>query len=101
MLAAGTFAQTTYSAIWYGVAVMAPSLRDEFQLSLGQALYVGLAEDAFVKARTGTIRRKLIHVPARIVSSARRIRLRLPENWPWQTEWENLFTATHAPPQAA
>ena len=36
MLAAGTFAQTTYSAIWYGVAVMAPSLRDEFHLSLGQ-----------------------------------------------------------------
>jgi len=36
VLAAGTFAQTTYSAIWYGVAVMAPSLRDEFHLSLGQ-----------------------------------------------------------------
>jgi sugar phosphate permease len=36
VLAAGTFAQATYSAIWFGVAVMAPSLRDEFRLSLGQ-----------------------------------------------------------------
>jgi sugar phosphate permease len=37
VLAAGTFAQATYSAIWFGVAVMAPSLRDELHLSLGQA----------------------------------------------------------------
>ena len=36
VLAAGTFAQTAYSAIWFGVAVMAPSLRSEFDLSLGQ-----------------------------------------------------------------
>lgn len=36
VLAAGTFAQATYSAIWFGVAVMAPSLRDDYHLSLGQ-----------------------------------------------------------------
>jgi sugar phosphate permease len=36
VLAAGTFAQTTYSAIWFGAAVMAPFLRDRFHLSLGQ-----------------------------------------------------------------
>ena len=36
MLAAGTFAQTTYSAIWFGVAVMAPFLRDRDHLSLAQ-----------------------------------------------------------------
>jgi len=36
VLAAGTFSQASYSAIWYGVAVMAPFLRDEFHLSLGQ-----------------------------------------------------------------
>jgi len=36
VLAAGTFAQTAYSAIWFGVAVMAPFLRDRFDLSLGQ-----------------------------------------------------------------
>ena len=36
MLAAGTFAQTSYSAIWFGVAVMAPALRRSYGLSLGQ-----------------------------------------------------------------
>ena len=36
VLAAGTFAQAAYSAIWFGVAVMAPSLRDDYHLSLGQ-----------------------------------------------------------------
>jgi hypothetical protein len=60
-----------------------------------------LAAGPFGKARTGTIRRKLIHVPARIASSARKIGLHLPEAWPWQTAWEQLFTAVHAPPTAA
>jgi sugar phosphate permease len=36
VLAAGTAAQTTYSAIWFGVAVMAPALRDRDHLSLAQ-----------------------------------------------------------------
>jgi sugar phosphate permease len=36
VLAAGTFAQTTYSAIWFGVAVLAPALRDRDHLSLAQ-----------------------------------------------------------------
>jgi MFS family permease len=36
VLAAGTFAQTTYSAIWFGMAVMAPFLRQRFGLSLGE-----------------------------------------------------------------
>ena len=36
VLAAGTFAQTTYSAIWFGVAVMAPfAARPRIDLSLG------------------------------------------------------------------
>jgi sugar phosphate permease len=36
VLGAGTFAQTTYSAIWFGIAVMAPALRDRDHLSLAQ-----------------------------------------------------------------
>lgn len=36
VLGAGTFAQTTYSAIWYGVAVVAPALRSEYGLSLAE-----------------------------------------------------------------
>jgi sugar phosphate permease len=36
VLSAGTISQTSYSAIWFGVAVMAPSLRTAYGLSLGQ-----------------------------------------------------------------
>jgi sugar phosphate permease len=36
VLAAGTFAQAAYSAIWFGTAVMGPALRDRYDLSLGQ-----------------------------------------------------------------
>ncbi len=38
-----------------------------------------------------TIRRTLISVPARIASSARRLTLHLPRNWPWETAWNALF----------
>jgi sugar phosphate permease len=37
VLGAGTFAQASYSAIWFGIAVLAPALRDEHDLSLAQA----------------------------------------------------------------
>ncbi|WP_323807898.1 IS1380 family transposase [Amycolatopsis keratiniphila] len=47
------------------------------------------------KARTATLRRHLIAIPARITRTARRITLRLPANWPWQTAYQTLFTATH------
>ncbi|WP_173401032.1 transposase, partial [Arthrobacter sp. H41] len=60
-----------------------------------------LAAGPFGKARTGTIRRKLIHVPARLATSARRIRLHLPEAWPWQTPWQALFDHLYPPPQPA
>ena len=36
VLAAGTFAQAAYSGIWFGAAVMAPALRDRYDLSLGR-----------------------------------------------------------------
>lgn len=53
------------------------------------------------KATTATIRRTLIHVPARLARSARRVTLHLPEAWPWEAAFARLFTATHAPPPAA
>jgi hypothetical protein len=49
------------------------------------------------KARTGTLRRQLITIPARITRTARRITLRLPAAWPWQAAYQGLFTATHRP----
>ena len=53
------------------------------------------------KARSGTIRRKLISVPARISTSARKIVLHLPERWPWETGWSSLFAAACGPPRTA
>lgn len=47
------------------------------------------------KARTGTLRRQLITIPARVTRTARRVTLRLPANWPWQAAYQGLFTATH------
>src|SRR5438874_5517030 len=36
VLGGGTVAQTSWSAIWFGIAVMAPTLRDRYGLSLGE-----------------------------------------------------------------
>jgi len=57
-----------------------------------------LAGGHATRARTATIRTTLVHVAARITTSARKTRLRLPVNWPWQTAWQRLFTAANAPP---
>jgi hypothetical protein len=53
------------------------------------------------KATTATIRRHLIAVPARIATSARRLTLHLPRDWPWQDSWEALFASSCRPPTAA
>jgi hypothetical protein len=52
-----------------------------------------LASTFHAKARTATLRRQLINIPARITRSARRLILRLPTNWPWQHSYQGLHTA--------
>jgi hypothetical protein len=59
-----------------------------------------LASRFHARATTATIRAQLINVPARPVRSARRIHLRLPANWPWATDYLDLFTAAVGPPPA-
>ncbi|WP_413752301.1 IS1380 family transposase [Streptomyces sp. R-74717] len=60
---------------------------------------VGAHASAFhAKATTATLRAHLVHVPARIARSARRITLHLPHNWPWQQAWTHMFAITHGPP---
>ncbi|MEV0291913.1 IS1380 family transposase [Kribbella sp. NPDC050820] len=81
----------TANAAWLVLAVMA------FNLTRAAAT---LAGGELAKARTGTIRRKLINIAARIASSARRITLHLPVGWPWQPHWERLFDQTSKPPAA-
>jgi hypothetical protein len=72
----------TANAAWLVLAVMA------FNLTRAAATITG---PALAKARTATIRRTLVTVPARIASSGRRLTLHLPRNWPWETAWNTLF----------
>ncbi|QWT23588.1 IS1380 family transposase [Subtercola sp. PAMC28395] len=80
----------TANAAWLVLAVIA------FNLTRTAATITG---SALASATTGTIRQKLINIPARIATSARRIRLHLPENWPWETAWTTLVTHSLAPPR--
>jgi len=77
------------NAAWLVLAVMA------FNLTRAAATLTG---PALAKATTATIRRKLITVPARIASSARRVTLHLPNAWPWEAAWQQLFTRACGPP---
>jgi hypothetical protein len=63
----------------------------------------GVLASAFhARATTKTIRAQLIAVPARLARSARRLVLHLPQDWPSEHHWQQLFTAAlHPPPQAA
>ena len=81
----------TANAAWLVLAMMA------FNLTRAAALLTG---PALAKATTATIRRKLITVPARVASSARRVTLHLPAAWPWETAWTALFDRVSDPPAA-
>lgn len=82
----------TANAAWLVLAVIA------FNLTRAAACLSG---PQLARATTATVRRKLINVPARTATSARRLRLHLPRAWPWQTAWTQLFTAICDPPSAA
>ena len=73
------------NAAWLVCAVMA--------FNLTRAAATVTKAPALARATTATIRRKLIAVPARIVTSARRLHLHLPTGWPWHTEWTTLYDA--------
>lgn len=79
----------TANAAWLVLAVMA------FNLTRAAA---SLTDSQLAKATTATIRRKLITVPARVATSARRITLHLPHAWPWETAWTALFDRVNDPP---
>ncbi|WUN32160.1 IS1380 family transposase [Kitasatospora sp. NBC_00315] len=57
-----------------------------------------LAGTFHARATTSTLRAHLVNIPARIARSARRLTLRLPDRWPWQHAFTDLFDAAHAPP---
>jgi hypothetical protein len=66
------------NAAWLVLAVIAFNLTRAAATSCGPTL---------AKATTATVRRKVIGVPARIASSARRVTVHLPTAWPWETAW--------------
>jgi hypothetical protein len=82
----------TANAAWLVLAVMA------FNLTRAAATIAGTG---LATATTATIRRKLVSIPARIASSARRITLHLPEQWPWETAWTALFRHSTERPRPA
>ncbi|MGW2355121.1 IS1380 family transposase [Actinacidiphila glaucinigra] len=57
-----------------------------------------LAGGFHTKATTATLRAHLVHVPARIARTARKLILHLPHRWPWQHAFADLFSLAHAPP---
>ena len=80
------------NAAWLVCAVMA--------FNLTRAAATVTTSPALARAATATIRRKLIQVPARIATSARRLHLHLPSRWPWQKEWSVLYDALLTRPAA-
>jgi len=72
----------TANAAWLVLATIA------FNLTRAAATLTG---PRLAKSQTATIRRTLITVPARIASSARRLTLHLPRDWPWESAWNTLF----------
>lgn len=82
----------TANAAWLVLAVIA------FNLTRAAATITG---EELGKATTATIRRKLVAIPARIATSARKIRLHLPKDWPWENAWTTLFDHAYQPPGAA
>ena len=81
----------TANAAWLVLAVIA------FNLTRAAA---SLTDPQMAKATTATIRRKLITVPARVATSARRITLHLPQSWPWESAWIAVFDRVSDPPPA-
>ncbi len=82
----------TANAAWLVLAVIA------FNLTRAAG---SLAAADLAKATTATVRRKLVAVACRVATSARRVTLHLPRDWPWETAWTSLMTRVADPPTAA
>jgi hypothetical protein len=81
----------TANAAWLVLAVIA------FNLTRAAAT---LTTPALARATTATVRRTLIQIPCRIATSARRLIMHLPQNWPWQAAWTQLNYRVADPPTA-
>ena len=82
----------TANAAWLVLATIA------FNLARAAGTVTG---STLGKARSGTIRRKRIQIPARVSTSARKHVLHLPPSCPWETGWTAPFAAACGPPRTA
>jgi hypothetical protein len=80
----------TANAAWVACAVLA------FNLARATAVAADMA-----KARWASLRKKIIKIPARIATTARRLDLHLPRDWPWATQWDALWATATGPPATA
>lgn len=78
------------NAAWVGHAVIGFNLAKAVAAAAGHP-----------KTRWTTIARQLINIPARVTSSARRLRLHLPTGWPWNPHLDTLWQAALGPPTPA
>lgn len=78
----------TANAAWVACAAIA------FNIARATAVAADLA-----KARWASLRTKIINIPGRIASTARRLDLHLPRDWPWANAWQILNQNANAPPR--
>ena len=76
------------NAAWVAHAVIA------FNLARAAAVAADLPT-----ARWATLRTRIINVPARIATTARRLVLHLPRHWRWAAGWESLWATATGPPR--
>ena len=81
----------TANSAWLVLAAMA------FNLTRAAAR---IASKTLGRARTGTVRRTLIQVAARIANQARHWLLHLPRDWPWEQQLATLHDAVFGQPAA-
>jgi hypothetical protein len=77
------------NAAWLALATLAHNL--------GRAVGI-LTGGPLARATAATLRHRLFTLPGRLVRSARRLRLRLPADWPWEPEFATALTRIAAIP---
>jgi hypothetical protein len=77
------------NAAWLALATLAHNL--------GRAVGI-LTGGPLARATAATLRHRLFTLPGRLVRSARRLRLRLPADWPWEPELATAMTRIAAIP---
>ena len=79
----------TANAAWLALAVLAHNLGRWTLKAAGPG---------WQDATTETLRTKLVSMPARLVHSARRLKLRAPTNWPWRDAFDTALARIAAIP---